>query len=129
MLFQTHKNLTYYQTAQNLDRRQVCWSLTLSEYDIKLIHTPGHKMIQSDALSRRPDLCPEEDKEVIVLSNKLFINLVDLELQKKILSSEDYDTEATDTIKPLIEDGPTNLQKELGAWAVQEINRKNLLFF
>jgi len=74
-------------------------------------------MIQSDALFQRPDLCPEEDndnQDVVVLSDKLFINLVDLELQKKILSSEDYDTEATDAIKLLIEDGPTNLQKELG---------------
>ena len=82
-----HKNLTYYWTAQNLNCRQARWLLILSEYDIKLIHTPGHKMIQSDALSWRPDLCPEEDKDnqdVIILPNKLFINLVDLELQKKI---------------------------------------------
>ena len=109
-----HKNLTYYRTAQNLNRRQARWSITLSEYDIKLIHTPGHKMIQSDTLSRRPDLCPEEDndnQDVIVLSDKLFLNLVDLELQKKILSSEDYDTEATDAIKLLIEDGPTIFRK------------------
>jgi len=89
-------------------------------------------MIQSDVLSQRPDLCPEEDnnnQDFIVLTNKLFLNLVDLELQKKILSSEDYDMEATDAIKLLIEDGPTNLQKELGEWTVQEIDGKNLLFF
>jgi len=89
-------------------------------------------MIQSDALSQRPNLCPEEDndnQDVVVLSDKLFVNLVDLELKKKILSSEDYDTEATDAIKLLIEDGPTNLQKELGEWTVQEIDGRNLLFF
>jgi len=89
-------------------------------------------MIQSDTLSQRHDLCSEEDndnQDIVVLSDKLFINLVDLELQKKILSSEDYDTEATDVIKLLIEDGPTNLQKELGEWTVQEIDGRNLLFF
>jgi len=37
--------------------------------------------------------------------------------------------EANDAIKLLIEDGPTNLQKELGEWTVQEINGRNLLFF
>ena len=45
--------------AKKLNRRQARWSLYLSEFDVKLVHTPGSKMIQSDALSRRPDLCPE----------------------------------------------------------------------
>ena len=43
-----HKNLTYYHEAQKLNWQQARWSLYLSEYDIKLVHTPGHKMIQSD---------------------------------------------------------------------------------
>jgi len=44
---------------------------------------PG-KMIQSDVLSRRPDHCPEEDndnKSMILLSENLFINLIDIDLQ------------------------------------------------
>ena len=40
-----HKNLTYYREAQNMNRRQARWSLYLSEFDVKLIHTPGSKMI------------------------------------------------------------------------------------
>ena len=47
-----HKNLTYYQEAKKLNRRQARWSLYLSEFDVKLVHMPGSKMIQSDALSR-----------------------------------------------------------------------------
>ena len=46
-----HKNLTYYQEARKLNRRQARWPLYLSEFDVKLTHTPGHKMIQSDTLS------------------------------------------------------------------------------
>ena len=46
-----HKNWTYYQEAKKLNRRQARWSLYLSEFDIKLVHTPGSKMVQSDALS------------------------------------------------------------------------------
>jgi hypothetical protein len=53
-----HKNLTYWRKAQRLNRRQARWTLYLSEFDIKLTHTAGSKMIQSDALSRRPDHCP-----------------------------------------------------------------------
>ena len=52
VIFSDHKNLTYFRTAQKLNDRQARWSLYLSELDIKLIHLPGLKMIQSDALSR-----------------------------------------------------------------------------
>ena len=48
------KNLTYYREAKKLNRRQARWSLYLSEFDVKLVQSPGNKMVQSDALSRRP---------------------------------------------------------------------------
>ena len=51
IVFSDHKNLTYFRTAQKLNDRQARWSLYLSEFDIKLIHLPGSKMIQSDTLS------------------------------------------------------------------------------
>ena len=47
-----HKNLTFYREVRKLNQRQARWSLYLSKFDVKLIHTPGHKMILSDALSR-----------------------------------------------------------------------------
>ena len=52
IVFSDHKNLTYFRMAQKLNDRQARWSLYLSEFDIKLIHLPGSKMIQSDALSQ-----------------------------------------------------------------------------
>ena len=51
IIYSDHKNLTYFRNAQKLNRRQVRWSLLLSEYNIKLIHLPGNKMILSDTLS------------------------------------------------------------------------------
>ena len=51
-LYSDHKNLTFFRSAQKLNRRQARWSLFLSEYDIKLEHLPGNKMVQSDTLSR-----------------------------------------------------------------------------
>ena len=45
------KNLTYFRKAQKLNWRQDRWSLTLSEFNIKLVHLPGSKMFLVDALS------------------------------------------------------------------------------
>jgi RNase H-like domain found in reverse transcriptase len=40
-----HRNLTYFRKAQKLSDQQARWSLFLSEFDIKLQHLPGNKMI------------------------------------------------------------------------------------
>ena len=61
LILSDHMNLTYYREARKLNRRQARWSLYLSEFEIKVVHTPGHKMIQSDALSRWPDFIPDKD--------------------------------------------------------------------
>ena len=67
-----HKNLTYFRTAQKLNRRQARWSVFLSDFDLKLIHVPGSKMIQSDSLSRRPDYVLEDNdnEDMILLPNR-----------------------------------------------------------
>ena len=46
-----HKNLTYYCTPQRLTARQAQWWTNLSRYNYQLIHIPGAKLIQADALS------------------------------------------------------------------------------
>ena len=84
IILSDHQNLTSHKEAKKLNRRQAQCFLFLSEYDIKLVHTPGKKMIQSDALSQQPDHCPEEDNDneyMILLPENLFINLIDINLQ------------------------------------------------
>ena len=51
-----------------------------------MVHIPGKKNIQADALSRRPDLCPEgtDNENVVVPPEHLFANLIDTELQRRI---------------------------------------------
>ena len=61
IIYSDHKNFTYFWTAQKLNHRQARWSLLLSEFDIKLIHLPGDKMILSDTLSQWPDFVPDKD--------------------------------------------------------------------
>ena len=93
VVFSNHKNLTYFRTAQKLNNRQVRWLPNLSKFTIKLIHLPGSKMIQSDALSWWPDHGIEgqlEEEEMIMLPENMFINLLDTDLQKRILNGKNW---------------------------------------
>jgi RNase H-like domain found in reverse transcriptase len=116
IVYSNHKNLMYFQTAQKLNDRQARWSLYLSGFDLKLIHLPGIKMVQSDALSRWPDYetnkqMEEEDK--VVLPDNLFINLLDTELQEQILNGKELDLDIKNAIETLMEEGLTSLKNDL----------------
>jgi hypothetical protein len=89
-------------------------------------------MVQSDALSRRSDLCPEEDtdnEDVIMLPDNMFINLIDTDLQERIAVSEDLDGNATEALKLLLEKAPTAMTTGLGDWELKEANGRNVLFY
>ena len=66
-------------------------------------------MIQSDALSRRPDFVPDNDDDnddIIMLPEELFINLIGAELQQQIANCTTKDKDATDAITTLLKEGP-----------------------
>ena len=50
-----HKNLEYFMSSQNLNRRQARWALYLSRFNFTLKHVPGSKMEKADGLSKRSD--------------------------------------------------------------------------
>jgi hypothetical protein len=54
-VFTDHKNLLYWTTTKQLNRRQVRWAETLSAYWFKINHVRGTENGRADALSRRPD--------------------------------------------------------------------------
>ena len=89
-------------------------------------------MIQSDALSRRPDLCPDEDtdnEDVIVLPDDLFISLIDDSLQQCIANSTDFDGIVTEALKILLDAGPTPMTKGLSDWTMDKSNGHTILFY
>ena len=132
VIFSDHKNLTYYCKARKLNRRQARWSLYLSEFNVKLTHISGSKMIQSDALSRRPDFIPDEDndnEDITMLPDNLFINLFDLDLQKCIANCKGMDRDATEALMLLLEKKPATLKNDLEDWKLEKIDDKNVLFF
>ena len=77
---------------------------------------PGAKMIQSDALSRRPDFIPKEDhdnEDRILLSENMFINLVNVDLQDRIAKARSYDFDVKNALEMLLEKGPNMLRHDL----------------
>src|SRR5277367_5150054 len=65
---------------------------------------PGTQMVQSDALSRRPDNCPDEDtdnEDRTLLPENLFIPTLDLDLHDLIADNGKEDIVFQNTIKAL----------------------------
>ena len=47
-----HQNLKFWQTAQNLSRRQARWAIFLADFNFVLVHKPGSSNTRADPLSR-----------------------------------------------------------------------------
>ena len=78
-------------------------------------------MIQSDTLSRRPDLCPDDDndnEDIIMLPQDMFLNLIDTELQSRIALSDDLDGIAAESLKLLLEMAPTSMMTGFNDWTI-----------
>jgi Integrase zinc binding domain len=89
-------------------------------------------MVQSDALSRQPDYRTDkwiEEEDKVVLPDNLFINLLNTELQEQILNGKELNLDVKNTIKTLMEEGPTNLKNNLQDWKIEEIDGWNTIFF
>ena len=89
-------------------------------------------MIQSDALSRRPDLCPDEDTDnenIVMLPDKMFVNLIDVDLQNWIAIANDLDSDAAEALKLLLEEAPTEMTTGLQDWKLETMEGQNILFY
>ena len=109
-----------------MNRWQAQWSLYLLEFDVKLVHQPGSKMIQSDVLSRQLDLIPEVDHDnenIMLLPDNLFLNLLDVTLQECVLSLGQVD-DFLKTFSPT--DPPFGSPDD---WKFELVNGLNTLFY
>jgi transposase InsO family protein len=50
-----HKNLTYFTTTKELNRRQIRWAETLATYNFRISYVKGTENARADALSRKPE--------------------------------------------------------------------------
>ena len=89
-------------------------------------------MILSDALSRRPDFTPEEDTDndnITMLPDNLFIDLIDLDLQKRIAICDTLDKDATDALALLLDQRPATIKGQLDDWTMENFDGKTILFY
>ena len=89
-------------------------------------------MIQSDTLSRRPDFCPDEDNDnenITLLPDDLFISLIDEWLQQRIAESKDLDGNAAEALQLLLDVGTTIMTAGLHDWTIDKSNGQNILFY
>src|SRR6266705_5864808 len=74
------------------------------DYDIKLQHRKGSKMIAADALSRRADWSTgieQDNVDVVALPEHLWIKLVDTELQDAVFKAQKNDELAREAIQKI----------------------------
>ena len=92
-------------------------------------------MVQSDALSRQPDFCPDDDHDnenIVMLPDNMFVNLIDTNLQEKIVLSTDLDQSAVDALNILLKKTLKTLAHMtagLRDWTVQNCAGQTFLFY
>jgi hypothetical protein len=123
-----HKNLTYFCTAQKLNRQQARWSLLLSLYDMKLVHIPGSQMVQSDALSWRANLHPDEDndnKDMTLLPDDLFMKVINTKTHSLLATALMKDNLVKSAVEALKTGGIPLIKSMFTDWKLEN----GLLFF
>ena len=89
-------------------------------------------MTQANALSRRSDHYQKEDHDnenMILLPDNLFINLLDTELQDRILEAHDVDHNVLETLDQLLNSNISDLSKDLDGWKVEKMDKGNAIFY
>ena len=85
-------------------------------------------MEQSDVLSQRPDLCPEEDTDNqnrILLPESLFVNAINIDLKGHIAKIKKMDPIVLEALTAIQTNGPPPMQTSLKDWEIKE----DLIFY
>ena len=64
-----------------------------------------------------------------MLPENMFINLLDADLQKRILNGKELDTDVKDAMETLLQEGPTNLKNNLEDWKIEEVDERKTIFY
>ena len=85
-------------------------------------------MVQSDALSRHSDLCPDDktdNMDITLLPNSLFVQTIDTEMHNLIATNLMKDNIIKDAIEALKSNGTRPIKSALSDWKIDN----GLLFF
>ena len=116
-LLTDHKNLTYFCQPQKLSRCQARWMMFLQDFDLHCIHIPGSAMGPADTLSWLvdPDISSDNDN-VTLLSDNLFLCVIDTALVDKITSSTPTDPLVLTTLQNLSVGSPLFPRSSFTDW-------------
>ena len=64
-----------------------------------------------------------------MLLENMFINLLDADLQERILNGKELDIDVKNTMETLLQEGPTNLKNDLEDWKIEEVNGRKMIFY
>jgi hypothetical protein len=95
---------------------------------MKLVHVPGSQMVQSDALSRRADLHPDEDndnEDMTLLPDELFMKVIDTETHSLLVAALMKDDLVKSAVEALKSGGIPPIKSVLTDWKLED----GLLFF
>ena len=65
---------------------------------------------------------------MIMLSENMFINLLDTKLQERILDGKELDVDVKSAMETLLQEGPTSLKNNLKDWKIEEVDRRKMIF-
>ena len=64
-----------------------------------------------------------------MLPENMFINLLDANLQERILNGKELDIDMKNAMKTLLQEGPTNLKNDLEDWKIEEVDGRKTIFY
>ena len=64
-----------------------------------------------------------------MLPENMFINLLDTNLQERILNRKELDIDMKNAMKKLLQEGPTSLKNDPKDWKVKEIDGRKTIFY
>ena len=90
--------------------------------------TYSHPGTQNDSIQcfimmARFNFIPDKDmdnEDIVMLPDNLFIQLLDVDLQRRIANTNDHDEEVTRVLTTMLEQGPPTLCWELGDWTIEK---------
>ena len=110
--------------AQSLNCRHACWLLDLTNFNLKMVHVPGKLLVAlaiPDALSRCPNLPPDNDnEEVTLLPPSMFVQVIDTALSYHITSAFFNNPLVFQALQSMNENIPPAFHSCLSDWQVTE---------
>ena len=103
-----HKNLEYFMSTKQLNRRQARWAEYLSRFNFVIRYRPGKQGGKPDALTRKSEDLPKEGDERLLHQSQVILKKENLEVKPKLsilASSLHYNLAKNDLILQLFDEG------------------------